>query len=155
MTTAATITCRFCGVETPAQRPTKRFCSVKCATQTDNNRQTCSSECSAHRAARARRSYQKSLPRETIRQWERRYQLRKKFGIQLEEYEALLARQTGKCAICRRPPDEVRAGKSLAVDHDHESGKIRGLLCDPCNLALGCFQDNLDLFRSAIDLTEA
>jgi hypothetical protein len=55
-------------------------------------------------------------------------------GITLADYEAMLARQGGGCATCGRKPE---SGKNLHVDHDHQTGKIRGLLCIGCNLAIG------------------
>jgi hypothetical protein len=55
--------------------------------------------------------------------------LRKKYGIDIETYERMLRAQDGVCAICRRPPKTVR----LNVDHDHKTGRVRGLLCFRCN----------------------
>lgn len=57
----------------------------------------------------------------------------KKFGLTVEEYSLMEEAQCGKCAICGVPSE----GKALAVDHNHETGKVRGLLCGPCNMALG------------------
>lgn len=54
------------------------------------------------------------------------------FGITIEEYDRMLSEQDGLCAICRKPPINRR----LAVDHDHDTGLVRGLLCPPCNRAL-------------------
>lgn len=70
-----------------------------------------------------------------------------KFGITLEDYDALLATQNGVCAICGLPPN----GKNLPVDHDHKTGKVRGLLCDRCNPMLGYAQDNMAILTRAID----
>lgn len=61
----------------------------------------------------------------------REYHLKTKFGITPEQYDELLDRQGGVCAICSKSPEEE--GQSLAVDHDHKSGEIRGLLCRYCN----------------------
>jgi len=70
---------------------------------------------------------------------------RTQYGITLEEYEILLTQQDGKCAICR-----MAAGrKRLSVDHDHKTGAIRGLLCFPCNSALGRFKDDPNLLDAA------
>ena len=64
----------------------------------------------------------------------------------LEEYEAMLAEQEGGCAICGRPPtDEI----ALHVDHDHASGRVRGLLCFRCNNALGDFEESPVLLDAA------
>lgn len=75
----------------------------------------------------------------------------KKFGITQEEYEDLLIEQDYACAICRQPETAVRQGrlKQLAVDHDHDTGKIRGLLCQRCNVGLGQFQDDPELLEAA------
>lgn len=73
---------------------------------------------------------------------ERRHCLRK-FGLSIQEYEALLAAQDGRCAVCRRTPDQAgRKPKLLAVDHDHVTGQVRGLLCTNCNTAIGKAADD-------------
>jgi hypothetical protein len=63
-----------------------------------------------------------------------------------EEYDALLQAQEGKCKICGAPP--------TAVDHDHETGEVRGLLCRACNLGLGYFKDSAELLQRAIAYLE-
>lgn len=78
---------------------------------------------------------------------DRRYQLKRKYGITPEQYDALLARQEGGCAICGRPP---RSDISLHVDHEHGTGRIRGLLCFRCNNALGDFDDDHDRLVHAL-----
>ena len=65
-----------------------------------------------------------------------KYALRSK-GISIEIYNALFDAQLGKCAICLKEPN----GQRLAIDHDHETGKIRGLLCKSCNLGLGFIKE--------------
>jgi hypothetical protein len=72
----------------------------------------------------------------------------KKYGITLAEYERLLKKQKGVCAICKKPEYDARQ-RRLSVDHDHETGRVRGLLCARCNRALGMFNDNPELLRSA------
>jgi hypothetical protein len=69
--------------------------------------------------------------------------LQRKFGITLEQWQEMHDRQGGVCAICRIPGRVGRHGK-LQVDHCHETGRIRGLLCGPCNVALGIFGDTAD-----------
>ena len=71
--------------------------------------------------------------------------LRKMFGISLEEYETMLARQDGVCAICGQRDQWF----SLAVDHCHASNRIRGLLCSQCNRGIGMFKDRPDLLDKA------
>jgi recombination endonuclease VII/cytochrome c554/c'-like protein len=73
--------------------------------------------------------------------------LRRTFGISNDDYDEFLRRQGGGCAVCGRPPGK----SSLHIDHDHDSGQIRGLLCVGCNNALGQFQDSADLLARAAD----
>jgi len=73
-------------------------------------------------------------------------ELRKKYGIQLDVYEACLVRQHGVCAICCTAP----GGGSLHVDHDHVTGAFRGLLCSSCNLGIGSLKDDLGLLKAAV-----
>lgn len=69
----------------------------------------------------------------------RQDRLKSKYGITTPEYNQILSMQKGVCAICGRAPGR----RSLAVDHDHDTGKVRGLLCGRCNSALGLLGDNL------------
>lgn len=73
--------------------------------------------------------------------------LRRKFGMTLEHWDALMLEQGGRCAICRKPP---REGKRLTVDHCHDTGAIRGLLCGSCNTGLGMFGDDPDRLEMAL-----
>lgn len=77
------------------------------------------------------------------------------FGITLEYYNELLLNQSGVCAICKKPNSSVekRTGKprSLSVDHDHGTGKVRGLLCSNCNLGIGSMKDSISILESAIE----
>lgn len=66
------------------------------------------------------------------------------------DYDAELGRQGGGCAICAKPP----ARRRLNVDHDHRTGKFRGLLCDGCNAVLGKVDDSVDLLNAAISYLE-
>lgn len=70
------------------------------------------------------------------------------YGITLENYNEMLILQDYKCKICKRHKSEFI--KPLAVDHCHDSGKIRGLLCGACNIALGLFRDNEKSLKEAI-----
>jgi hypothetical protein len=80
--------------------------------------------------------------------------LEAKYGITLEEYDVMLKEQDGKCAICKI--EEKYTEKSrLCVDHDHETGMIRKLLCKKCNQGIGLLQDNPDFCRSAADYLES
>jgi len=59
--------------------------------------------------------------------------LRRKYGLEVADYEAMLAAQNGLCALCGGPPGKYR----MAVDHCHQTGRVRGLLCNGCNRSLG------------------
>ncbi len=71
----------------------------------------------------------------------RRTQLKRKYGITLEKYNELLLSQDGHCVFCDRTPSQERYGV-LTIDHDHKTGKIRGLLCITHNRSLGVFGDD-------------
>ena len=75
------------------------------------------------------------------------------YGITLEDFDAMMETQNGVCAICGQ--EETRKNKHtrvcrLSIDHDHETGVVRGLLCSNCNFALGGFRDDIELLESAI-----
>lgn len=93
--------------------------------------------------------------RDKERQYQRRTDLKRKFGLTLEEYEALLEVQGGVCAICERPERyaDPRTGhiRYLAVDHCHDSNEIRGLLCSYCNLGLGQLGDTEESLMKAVE----
>lgn len=79
----------------------------------------------------------------------RRHLLKKQYGITTDEYDRMLERQGGVCAICGNgAADALR--KNLAVDHCHDSGRVRGLLCSNCNIGIGKFKDDPVLLRRAI-----
>ena len=81
-----------------------------------------------------------------IRRRQRDRQLQRLYGITAKDYDRLLAKQRGGCAICRRP---CTSGRRLAVDHDHQTGKVRGLLCGKCNVAVGLMADDISRFVAA------
>jgi hypothetical protein len=84
----------------------------------------------------------------------REWQMRRDYGIDLAEYLAMFDAQGGACAICRQDPTEGERPKSLHVDHNHSTGKVRGLLCNGCNRALGFALDNPAILRAAADYLE-
>ncbi len=83
-------------------------------------------------------------------------QLIRKYGITVKQYNETLERQKHVCAICGKGYNVVRNGRKtrLCVDHDHTNGKVRGLLCSPCNQAIGLMYDNPKLLKNAIKYLE-
>ncbi len=93
------------------------------------------------------RAYQRARRLDpVVKRRERSGHLMRKFGITIEQYDAMLAAQGGGCFICGRPP---REDISLHVDHDHSTGKVRGILCFCCNNALADFQESPALLAKA------
>lgn len=86
-----------------------------------------------------------------------RWKLKRQFGITPEDFERLMEAQGGCCAICGKPPEETNNHPQkhrLHIDHCHKTGKVRGLLCNTCNVGLGCFRDSPGLMILAIDYLE-
>lgn len=81
-----------------------------------------------------------------------RRQTYRKYKITEEQHEQMMKDQSLCCAICQKP--ETVQKLKFSIDHCHETGKIRGLLCINCNLGLGRFEDNADRFRRAADYLE-
>jgi hypothetical protein len=77
------------------------------------------------------------------------YQRHRNFGVTPDQYRQQLAAQENCCAICKTPVTNL--SRQLAVDHDHATGKLRGLLCLKCNTALGKFGDSEELLLAALD----
>lgn len=77
------------------------------------------------------------------------YWLKSKYGITPEEHKQLLISQDYKCALCGRPSSDFKY--ELAVDHCHETGRIRGMLCMPCNTSLGQLGDDVESMYKIID----
>ena len=83
-----------------------------------------------------------------LRQRRNRHYIRT-YGITIDHYESLLREQDGVCGICK-----TRKKLSLAVDHNHTTGAVRGLLCNNCNTAIGNFMENKEILFSAIKYLE-
>lgn len=107
----------------------------------------------------ARQRYELRYPEKATAQKEAQHHkdnLRLSFGITPEDYYKMFYKQNGLCAICGKPESAKRRGKTvrLAVDHDHETNIIRGLLCTKCNLMIGYAKDNITILASAIRYLE-
>ena len=75
------------------------------------------------------------------KEWRRRNMLRHRYGMSPDEYSELLKKQGGHCALCLATPDQDRTGQ-LHIDHDHVTGRVRGLLCHRHNHGLGMLGDS-------------
>jgi len=80
-----------------------------------------------------------------VKEMNRKYELKKKYGITIEEYIIMLKNQNYKCLICN-----LKSKKNLCVDHCHKTNKVRGLLCKNCNFLLGNAKDNINILKKAI-----
>ena len=80
----------------------------------------------------------------------RRHHLKKFYGVTPDDYERMLEMQNGRCAICRSPAD-TSFHKRLCIDHNHETGAVRGLLCSKCNSAIGLLNDSPELMYKAAE----
>lgn len=78
----------------------------------------------------------------------RKAQLKRLYDVSPEQYDEMFAKQNGVCAICGLP--ETGKREYLCVDHDHASGRVRGLLCHDCNIGLGKFKDDATRLNKAI-----
>ena len=125
-------TCRECGVE-------KSIEDFYVRRDTGRRR----NDCKACGIARMRGLASTQGPEENRAKY-----LRATFGLTQSDYEAMLTVQDGVCAICRRPGEQ--SYKGLHIDHDHESGRVRGLLCHRCNMALGLLGDSVTVLAEAI-----
>lgn len=90
--------------------------------------------------------------KEKVTSYHRRSRMKKEYNLSQDGYDLLFNQQDGLCAICKLPPDgSSRTGKILHIDHDHNTGKVRGLLCFPCNAGLGSMRDDPVLLRNGAD----
>lgn len=89
------------------------------------------------------------------KEYSRNWHMKKKYNLEPMEFQAYWQACLGKCFICRNDmemPTKTR-GQALnvvAIDHDHRTGQVRGLLCNRCNKGIGFFEDNVDLLKKAI-----
>jgi len=111
--------CKACNTEFEAVHYASCYCSKKCKHKSQYSRQ---------------RDYV----------LDKDYQLRKTYGISLEDFARMVDKQDHSCAICKRKVEK------LFVDHCHETGSIRGLLCMNCNTGLGHFRDDPKVLKEAI-----
>jgi len=119
--------CPQCHKEFISNRPDKKYCRKQCrkaASQKRNN---------------------------STKRWRKKKRWKNRgINITYQEYNDLLNKQEGKCAICKKHYSEV-IQSVLQVDHNHSTGKIRSLLCGSCNMGLGFFKENQQILKQAIE----
>ena len=98
------------------------------------------------RLAKAKKDYQDDPYRKRL------HAVKTKFGLSKDEYEQMRKEADGRCGICGQP--QTKRFKYLSVDHDHKTGQVRELLCNDCNLGLGCFKDDPERVRKALEYLE-
>ena len=128
---------KVCGICKQEKPPTAFH---KCKKHSSGLQYECK-QCNAER----KKTQRQADPLQSRRQAVRRY------GITLLEYDRMLEKQGHVCAICSNPETKIVRGReaALAVDHCHETGKVRGLLCDRCNRGLGSFDDSSERLINA------
>lgn len=82
--------------------------------------------------------------------------LRRTYGLTMQTFGEMLVAQGGVCGICKLPPEPTKAGRPmrLCVDHNHKTGKIRGLLCIKCNVFIGSARESKEILNRAISYLE-
>lgn len=128
--------CRICKIE----KPLKEFTTSK---KTKDGHTCYCKKCHCKEVT----DYYKKYPRKL-----KNHNLKKTYGITIEDYEKLFNKQKGVCAICGKVETRICTQgmvQSLSVDHDHSTGLIRGLLCDRCNKAIGLLYHDTDLLIKA------
>lgn len=135
------IPCRLCGEE----RDIEEF-----PVRSDTGRRR--TECRSCRSkANLNRYHTKTSTKEAHSKASLKYYLMKRYGMTVEQYGQMSIEQDHRCAICRSPET---GNRRLAVDHCHRTGKVRALLCQACNTALGKLKDDPLLIRRAAEYVE-
>jgi hypothetical protein len=164
------LTCRVCSLEFPEDhfRRHKKWNSIDkicraCRTKRNRDWRQANPERMALYAARESERYWSEHPRVLRRR--RNTWLKRVYGITIEDEEELLRKQDSGCGICGTKEPKGASGRGsgpggfttgrFCIDHDHETGKVRGILCSSCNFAIGYLKDNSALcLRAAKYLTE-
>lgn len=154
--------CGYCSKDISDTKPSVRYCDSKCRQAAEKRRKVerATGQTPGYRGPNTGRSYDTDYVRtqkmSTNKIWRaangREYHLKTTYGIGLEQYEQLLEQQNHCCKICQRHSSEFK--RRLAVDHNHFTGEIRGLLCDYCNRRIVGRHRDGDLLRKVADYIE-
>lgn len=123
---------------------------VKSFTRNARNKDNLSTWCKQCRAEYAK--FYRAMNKEKIKRKQRDIRYKESYGISLEDYDKILEKQGNKCACCGSTEASKSPGKwaNFCVDHCHLTGKVRGLLCNSCNIGIGKLGDNLDGVLNAV-----
>lgn len=132
--------CKYCHKLFKISRKHRVYCSIKCH---KNNQKILLHQWYIKNKQKIL-SRGKSNPNKPYAQW--KAMIKKKYGLTPEQYNTMLCKQNYACNICRKPTSR----KKLAVDHNHKTGKVRGLLCVKCNTLLGFVYDDINILKRAI-----
>ena len=145
--------CIVCSTRFQPYRDSQKTCSRACYQQTPASKEV--QRRSDMRPERQKRKNELRRGKPITALTNRRNQLAR-YGLTIEQHDAMLAAQDGRCAICGNPPnpDGVRAASRLHADHDHVTGRHRDLLCNSCNNGIGRFRDDPALLRAAAEYIE-
>lgn len=137
--------CSECGDEFSPYQPTSTTCSKRCYAKSRNH---------LRRTPEARAKRRATRPSQAGDAYMFGYNLRK-YGLTPEQYTEMLESQNGVCAICGDPPAGGNTSMSrLHVDHDHDTGKNRALLCGRCNTGLGQLREDVRILKNMIAYIE-
>ncbi len=155
------LTCLNCGTEfpNPARRgPDRKFCTARCKDkwwQAEYQRRRQGNPLRPCKRCGGPVAHKTGLPicqacrvDNRSRPYRRATIVKSRYGLTQDGYDALLAQQGGRCAICRA--DSPGSWGDWRVDHDAVTGKVRGLLCDGCNKGIGCLQHDPDVIAAAL-----
>ena len=174
------IKCKTCGKEFEPSKNDKRikYCSSECRIRgrkedkymknyyKDNKeRWERTEEKNARRNELRRKKYKEDEEyRNKLKEKSKKYNQRKpeirlksrlkKYNLTIEGYNNILEKQNYKCAICGSDVPNTTATNRFYVDHNHKTGKVRGLLCTKCNMGIGQFNDDIELLKKAIEYLE-
>ncbi len=119
----------------------------------DENNQRCCIDCKQHKPdseyynnKSGKTSVCKSCSKERFKNYAKSTGRFKKYGITKEQFNDMIDNQNNQCAICNK-----ELSSEIHIDHDHATGKVRGILCGKCNKGLGQFDDNVEFLRNAIN----
>lgn len=146
-------TCEVCGSSYQPYRTNQRVCSRQCYRRLPDVVEAVRQ----HHAQPHIKDRKNAARRNSAEVRERRFKAGfRKYGLTFEQYEAMLSEQRNGCAICGfvPPPGGRNAAARLHVDHDHDTGKVRALLCNACNRGLGYLGDDPSRLRAAADYIE-